>query len=335
LQNPRYVEWSFEIEHQLGEKNVIGVRYMGNHGYDTFIGNAAANANVQTAVYPNGFGGLPTAPPDPRFGVVTQLTNAGYSNYNGMTAFARRSVGFGFQGQIGYTWSHSLDLVSDGGAALFSYNSGFPDQLNPYDLRSLNYSSSDYDVRHNVVADFVWDVPLKLHNGRLNSVLAGWSLASTMNAHTGMPCSVYNFQIPGLVSSLGEDVLAAVVDPNVTTSCNRSSINTPCFPQNAFATSAAQTNFGNWPRNSFRGPGYFDIDLSLYKTIAIREGIRLRMAATAYNVLNHPNFADPSNDAASAGFGLIHFTVTAPSGPYGGFGGPSGRTLLLTGKLDF
>jgi hypothetical protein len=329
LQNPRYAEWSFEFEHQLAEKNVIGVRYMGNHGYNTFIANPAVNAND-----PNGFGGLPTATPDPRFGLVTQLTNAGYSNYNGMTAFARRNVGSGFQGQISYTWSHSLDLVSDGGVARFSYNSGFADQLNPYDLRSLNYSSSDYDVRHNVAADFIWDVPVRSRNRRLNSVLGGWSLASKLNAHSGTPFSVYNSQIP-VSFSLQSPVLAAVVDPNIPTNCDRSSIKTPCFTPGAFATSATQTNFGNWPRNSFRGPEYFDIDLSLYKIIAIHEGIRLRIAATAYNVFNHPNFADPQNDAAFPGLGLISFTVTAPSGPYGLYGGPSGRALLLTGRLDF
>src|SRR5262249_53573884 len=154
--------------------------------------------------------------------------------------------------QISYTWSHSLDLVSDGGVALFSPNSLFADQLNPYDLRSLNYSSSDYDVRHNVAADFIWDVPLKLNNSLLNSVLGGWSKAGKTNAYTGMPFSVYNSQIPGLVSSsLGGNVLAAVVDPNVPTSCGRSSINTPCFTQDQFATSTGQSDFGNRPRNSF------------------------------------------------------------------------------------
>jgi hypothetical protein len=335
LQNPRYVEWSLELDHQLAEKNAIGVRYSGNHGYHTFIGNAAANASVQAASYPNGFGGLPTTTPDPRFGVVTQVTNDGYSNYNGMTVFARRMVASGFQGQISYTWSHSLDLVSNGGVAQFSYSSGFLDQLNPYDLRSLNYSSSDYDVRHNLAADFVWDVPSKFYKRELNTILGGWSLASKMNAHTGMPFSVYSFQIPSLVSSLGGYVLAEVIDPNARTNCSRSSIQTPCFTPAAFATATAQTTFGNWPRNSFRGPGYFDLDLSLYKTVAIHERVHLRIGATGFNVLNHPNFADPNNFVPFSGLGLINSTVTAPSGPYGLFVGPSGRALLVTGKLNF
>lgn len=285
--------------------------------------------------YPNGFGGLPTTPPDPRFNIVTQLTNAGYSNYNGMTAFARRTVGSGFQGQISYTWSHSLDLVSDGGEALFNSNSYFADQLNPYDLRSLNYSSSDYDARHNLEGDFIWDLPFKVQNRRLNSILSGWSIASKMSAHTGTPFSVYNagFFFGG-IASLGEFVLAAVVDPNIQTNCG-SSIHKPCFTQSAFTSTATQTNFGNRPRNSFRGPGYFDIDSSLYKTIVIREGISLRIAATAYNVLNHPNFADPFNDAFFAGVGSISSTVTLPSSPYGLYGGPSSRVVALTGKLDF
>jgi hypothetical protein len=92
--------------------------------------------------------------------------------------------------------------------------------------------------------------------------------------------------------------------------------------------------FGNYPRNSFRGPGYSDIDLSLYKTIAIHEGVRLMIAATSYNLLNHANFRNP-RDVISPGVGLIHNVVNPPSGPYGAHGGPSGRAVLFTGKLDF
>src|SRR5439155_24008345 len=77
LRNPKYVEWSFEVQRQLGAKNVVSVRYLGNHGYDVFLVNRNVNVNANPAIYPNGFGGLPASTPDPRFASISQLTNQG------------------------------------------------------------------------------------------------------------------------------------------------------------------------------------------------------------------------------------------------------------------
>jgi hypothetical protein len=130
-------------------------------------------------------------------------------------------------------------------------------------------------------------------------------------------------------------VLADVIDPNVRTACGRSAVNTPCFTASQFAPAATQNNFGNVPRNSFRGPGYFNIDSTLFKTIPVGERVQLTLGASAYNLFNHPNFADPNPDIASSGLGLITFTNINPSGPYGEYGGPSGRALVVHGKVVF
>ncbi|HWC17304.1 MAG TPA: carboxypeptidase regulatory-like domain-containing protein, partial [Terriglobales bacterium] len=173
---PKFLEWSAEIQREVGERNVLSLRYAGNHGYNLFLLNSDVNAAVNTTNYPQGFGGLPLATPDPRFAVVIQLTNSGYSNYDGLTASFRRSMASGLQGQISYTWSHALDLVSNGGLTDFAGDS-VSSQINPLSLRSLNYGSSDYDVRHNLTLDFVWDVPGRRQHGVLRSILGGWSVA--------------------------------------------------------------------------------------------------------------------------------------------------------------
>ncbi len=331
VRSPKFLQWSFEMQRQIGAKNVLALRYNGNHGYHIFMTDQDVNANADPAFYPNGFAGLPAQTPDPRFSVVQQLTNNGYTNYHALLVDFRRAFGRGFQGQISYTWSHALDTVSNGGVLPFSYDLG---QVNPASLRSLNYSNADYDVRHNLTADFIWEIPLKRKNRFTDAVFGGWSAGTILSAHTGTPFSVTN-RGTSLSASFGGAVLADVLDPNVQTVCGHSAINTPCFTASQFAPAATQANFGNLPRNSFRGPGYFNIDSSLFKTVLLRERMRLTFGASAYNLLNHPNFADPNGDISNPGLGLITSSASNPSGPYGLLGNPSGRALVVTGKLAF
>jgi hypothetical protein len=333
--NPKYLEWSFEVQQQIGTKNVVTVSYVGNKGYDGFLLNAKLNGAASATAYPNGFAGLPATPPDPRFRVITQLTNDGYSNFNGLTVAFRRALTRGFQGQISYTWSHALDVISNGGFLPFSVDS-LASQLTTNNLRSLNYSNADYDIRHNLTADFFWQVPAKFHNGLLNSVLSGWTVSGKLFARTGSPFSVFNSKIAGRLSpAMGGQTLAALLDPSIRTSC--SNVDQTCFTTSQFATLATQNSFGNLPRNSFRQAGYFDIDTSLLKTITIREGVRFTFGASAYNTLNHPNFGSPGENVAAAGLGVITSTVSAPTSPYGSFQGSavSGRVMVLTGKFSF
>ena len=332
LRSPKSLQWNFEIQRQLGSNKVLAVRYMGNHGYDIFLSDPNANASADPALFPNGFAGLPAATPDPRFQVVQQLTNNGYSNYQALLINFRRAFAHGFQGQISYTWSHALDTVSNGGLEAYSSGSSLLSQIHPFDRRLLNYSNADYDVRHNVTGDFIWQMRFKLENGLINTIFGGWSVGTKLSAHTGTPFSVTNRTAAPTPSLI---VLADVTDPNIRTVCGHSAVDTPCFTTSQFAPAATQANFGNLPRNSFRGPRYFNIDSSLFKTVPVRERVKLTVGASAYNLFNHPNFAYPNADIASPGLGLITSTTYNPSGPYGSYGGPSGRALMVHGKVVF
>ena len=90
--------------------------------------------------------------------------------------------------------------------------------------------------------------------------------------------------------------------------------------------------------NSFRGPSFVDTDFTITKDIAYKEKYKLKFGATAYNVLNHPNFAAPNNSVTTGSFGKITSTVvSSPSSLYGNGQGsaPSGRVLALTGAFRF
>jgi hypothetical protein len=331
----KFLEWSFEVQQQIATKNVITVSYVGNHGYDLQNRNLKVNGNAAS-----GFGGLPTTAPDPRFRIITDLSNSGISNYDGLSASYRRAFGFGFQGQIGYTWSHALDTISNGGLTLFFSGDSLTSQNDPFSVRRLNYSNADYDIRHNLVSDFVWEVPIKTGNKGLNYLVGGWTLASKFYVRSGTPFSVIDSRVAGQLSaSLGGNVLAQLIAPTNTV-CGHSAVDTPCLSTSSFATLSQQLalkSFGNLPRNSFRAPGYADFDTSLYKTLALGEHAKFMIGASAFNLMNHPNFGSPANNVAVGGLGLISNTVAAPTSPYGAFQGSavSGRVLVLTGKFSF
>ncbi|PYX52530.1 MAG: hypothetical protein DMG79_00450 [Acidobacteria bacterium] len=104
-----------------------------------------------------------------------------------------------------------------------------------------------------------------------------------------------------------------------------------------FTNVGGETNFGNIPRNAFRGPHYFNTDISLLKNIPITEHVSLGLGANAYNVLNHPSFANPISDISDGQFGQIRSTVEPPTSPYGAFVGSavSGRLLQVQARLTF
>ena len=136
-----------------------------------------------------------------------------------------------------------------------------------------------------------------------------------------------------------------VVANAVNTNCGRVAVNAPCLPKTDFATWASnsgvsapiQTDWGNVSPDSFRGPGYFDIDTNLVRNFAIKERMTFALGIQAYNTFNHANFANPSGTLSSGSFAQITSTVGPPTSMYGSFQGASvsGRVMVVTGRFTF
>jgi hypothetical protein len=343
MQNPRYGEWNLEVEHSFTRKVAASLNYVGNHGSNEIVLINGINAFAASGT----FGNLPSSAPDPRFGVVTELTNGGYSNYNGLTSSVTVKGIKGLTASLNYTYSHSLDTMSNGGIDQYSTNQtgdSLRFQVDPKNLR-LNYGNSDYDFRHVVSLNYVWDVPYLSSN----RWLGGWTISGVLFRRSGEPYSVVNSGLLGSVgnyNTTGATIMADFLGgstPGCTVS-HTDQINNPfnCLTPGEFAASSAQTNFGNIGRNQFRGPGYFDTDLSIKKSFRVtnnENGLRLILGANAYNILNHANFGNPDSDVADGPgvFGTVQNTVTPASSPFGNFQGSavSGRILQLEMQLKF
>ena len=98
---------------------------------------------------------------DPRFAGVTQWSTRAISNYNGMVASFRHQFSGWGSGlvQVNYTYGHALDEVSNGGVLSFTQGS-FLSPQDPSNLRGT-YGPAEYDVRHSMNANYVWELPLK------------------------------------------------------------------------------------------------------------------------------------------------------------------------------
>jgi hypothetical protein len=359
---PEYLEYSLQVQHQLTRNDAVVLTYAGNYGYNEVLVNPYQNAGNgiygdgfwnggtlgQWTPAANGFGSaeFQATPPDPRFGKVTAFTNNGHSNYSGAMVTFKHN-GHGLTGQMSYTYSHSLDDVSNGGLSAEPYNAGAVSyQVTPVMIgqKNLNYSNSDYDIRHNLVGDAVYEEPFKSSNPVLNNLAGGWVLGLKTYVRTGIPFSVTNGGVLGGDPNLGGTLIAQLksgLTPAVITNTSRSSAHgcayalTTCLDITQFNTN--QSDFGTLRRNSFAGPHYADTDVQLLKKIVNRERFTFQIGANAYNVFNKVNFATPVSDVSLSNFGLITSAVAPPTSPYGSFQGAAvtQRLLQVHGKITF
>jgi hypothetical protein len=334
---PRYLEWNFEVQRQITSKLTLIENYVGNKGWDEI--NQTSFLNAYSA---KGYGGLPTAPADTRFGEILQLSSTGHSNYNGLVSSLKWKISGSLVGGVNYTWSHALDTCSNNCLGRFNLGSApsFRYQFNPAGPDASNYGNADYDTRHSLNLNYVYTVPGHYNNPVTKAVLGGWTLSETLFFRTGTPFSVWNTSIRSTYIKNGSGIGTTTVLADWlggTSSVSCTSPDTACLTTSQFQTTAKQADWGNLSRNAFRGPGYFDTDVNLTKSFSLMEKYRFIIGANFFNILNHANFDNPFNNVAVGNFGTIGSTVSPPSSPYGSFTGSavSGRVIQSSLKFQF
>jgi hypothetical protein len=185
LHAPYFMEWSLGIEHQFGTTASLHAQYVGtravNQPYSTQVNGYQTVCQGCFAPFPY------LQPTDARFAAVTQLSTGANSHYNGLQLTAMKRLGHGLQGQVNYTWSRCMDTVSNGGFLPFSAG-GILSPL-PGDL-ARDYGPCDYDIRHNLNAQYVYQLPIRVRSHSLGYALNGWQISGTAFWHSGVPFSV-------------------------------------------------------------------------------------------------------------------------------------------------
>jgi hypothetical protein len=373
---PMTQEWNLEVQQGIGNSTVLTLNYVGNHGIHetmdfngvngfcpptptTFTNSTGGTYTINECG--NGFGGLPSTQPDPRFHTVSEYNTVGVSNYNGLNFSVQHRFNRGLQTQFNYTWGHALDEVSNGGFNPFIATSGASilTPLNNNNIRQYNYGNADYDTRHSFNMNYVYELP----KGP-TALLKGWQLSGTMFFRTGFPYTVVNSGVTGTLSNFGfgGPAFATYNGSSNHAVCRGPSgsldggenacIPTSNFPDFNFTATGSDgnpvsvgainqlaTGIINQTRNQFYGPHYFDTDFTIMKYTRVPhfETMKIGVGAQFFNLLNHPNFQSPINDVNSNSFGEVLGTVNPPTSILGSFlgGDASTRLIQLTAKINF
>jgi hypothetical protein len=291
-----------------------------------------------------------------QFSENTFYTNSGFSSYNALLLSLQKNISRGLQFDFNYTFAHSIDNVSFfansegdtgiGGVGLVC------DIVRPRECRG----SSDYDITNYITGDFTYELPFG--KGRpfasgvgtlLNEAIGGWDISGITTWHTGQAWGTDSNAFDASYSNDAPAILTgsrAAVATGVTKlaggGVNIFKNAVPGADPAAGASAAYEgpVGFLIGPRNSLRGPGYFNEDAGLAKTFPVYgERVNLKFRADAFNVFNHPNFGLPQEnafngfdqqDVTSTTFGTISNTVE-PAGNLNN----GARVLQLSLRLEF
>ena len=316
---PPYAQnWNLSVQRSLTGNLLLDVRYIGNKGTrlprmieanPAVYGPGATSDNAdQRRLYAgcHGAGG----PCD--FASVGLITDSTSSTYHAAQAALSRRFGNGAGFLASYTFSKSLDYVSS-----FNVSGSAPRLVagendlaqNPFDL-AAEHGPSLFDARHRFVFSGSYQIPAPRGLGRAaRAALGGWQVNAIANFSSGTPFTVYDSanvslqggspEITGFYSSRPDQI----ANPNDGAHTADQWVARSPFLRLDPVSQAGQ--FGNEGRNTVRGPGIANVDLSLLKSIPLDERARLQFRAEWFNIANHANFGLPDNDLASPNFGRV------------------------------
>lgn len=331
--------WSTSLEHQFTNNFVVGIDYTGSRGvhlYDISVLNRAGYGNVFLGDPCSGAAFDCLSFLNSQYSGINRRGSRGWSNYNGLNLHAKLDD-FAHSGvtlTAAYTWSHAMDNLSSTFSDTDStcsftnngcFNTGY---LDPY-APMLDKGNSDFDIAQRLSLSAIWNIPaFKNGNGLTHQILGGWQLAPIFEARTGSPYSIFDgsnsftdYARAGLLGSV-----SATGNGNPPSNGAPNSFNYLTFPD-SLVDHFVNPIYG-WSdlppfpadmtgRNAFRSPGFWNLDLGLYKTFTVTERVRIQLRGEAYNIFNHANLyvvgtsADVSNVVPTDGG---NFSVTSCRG---------------------
>ncbi len=295
LELPYTQQWNVTLEKGLGNRQKVSAAYVGALARRLLRAEQLRNYNAAFVEQRFGLrtGAITVLPLDlfgpapstaPQAGAPVSITrNGSSSDYHALQLQFQRRLTRGFQALASYSWSKSLDDVSD------EYTTGIPitDQI----LR-LERGHSDFDIRHVFTTALTYEIqPLKGTNALVRAILGNWGFDAIGRWRSASPFSVItqNFDILNIGASRRVDILPGIpvwLDDAAAPGGRR-------LNPAAFAVPAAGRQ-GTLARNALRAFPARQIDLSLRRQFNLTETLRLQFRAEAFNLTNTPNFNDPT-----------------------------------------
>jgi Carboxypeptidase regulatory-like domain len=252
------------------------------------------------------------------------IGNYAASDYNALLVSLRKRVSNGLQFDFNYTYSHSIDNLSEITNNYVTYTASGAGLVCDLDNLRTCRASSDFDARHTVNVNYVYDLPvgqgryfLRNAPGWLNAIVGGWSTSGIVTWRTGYPFTIHTNSFPTAFTLDAPAVLlnAAGLKPGIHTD---SAGNLQYFSSQSTAIAAVGFPFGGGTgtRNEAQGPGFSSVDMGLWKGVKVpgseRQQFILRL--DTFNTFNHPVFNGPASAtlANTSQYGIITSTASTP-----------------------
>jgi len=365
LTTPYVWNWSLNVQHAFSSSLSLELAYIGNRGTNL---TGIRDINQETP----GTDSEATRPftannQFPFLAQIFQMGNVYRSNYNGLQATLNARNYHGLSMVAGYTYSHALDDVG----ANWDFGAGYG---LPQDSTNVaaEYGNSDFDIRHRLTLSLTYAIPGKKGFGQM---MEGWEINSIATIQSSQPWGAIDLttdltglgglpvsppqQTPmrwdffGNPSDFKSGSTPLPFFPNTSNPACVAKATTPgmlaalgtwgCYAKgNSLMIPPAYGTFGTMRRNLFPDAAFRNLDFSLAKNFHFGERLRAQFRAEFFNILNHPNFANPyggqngygNNDPGVPGFGCGCVTPdVAAANPAVGSGGP--RSIQLGLKLTF
>jgi hypothetical protein len=323
--HPPYLnQWNLSVEKQIGANWLAKASYLGSNTIHFWSpkalnpsqyipGNCVAGQYGLTAAGPCSTTANPTqrrvltlANPSqgPYYNSIVNLDDGGTTNYNGLLLSLQHRLSNHFTVQSNYTWSH---CIADLGTTLLAGS-----YTDPNNRRSDRGQCAGTDLRHIFNLSAVLQGPT-FSQRALRTVASNWQLAIIGSVHSGIPFSATSGIDTDLNGVGGDRATQILANPY----CEHKTIN--CWLNGAaFATPVANGIPSNMKPFTLVGPGFFNMDLALTRSIRLGERQRVDLRAEAFNFANHANFLtnSPNNPSAvstgqqnGAAFGKILYDV--------------------------
>ncbi len=302
---PTTYQYNFGVQYQLPKNMMLDVAYVGsqarhqqdnrNLNYNAFgqcyqaqNQDPQLQASNPTALLGNNCLGANFLKPYIGYGTIAIYQSEATSNYNALQVQIQRRAARGLFLGVAYTWSKSLSTAQSGGTNDNSFVR--PDQYS----RQAFYGPSSFDRRQVLAVNYVYNTPrLSFGNAFTRLITDNWQLSGVTEAVTGSPFTP-GFSISGagnqnITGSNSEGARIGVVagcNPYTGSSDPFNRLNPACF----FAPMPGSVGLESGI-NYLNGPSIVNFDMSLQKDFPIKEKVRLRLRADAFNVFNHTEFS--------------------------------------------
>lgn len=335
---PRTHQWSLDYQTQLPFNAVLSLGYVGSKGVhidntvelnnpDPGLSSGPSVQSRRPYQYViDGVGG-PVRP----LSRIRWLDSGSNSWYHGLQVNANKRLSHGLLVNVAYTFSKA---EGEG----YGRNEGFGAIVNTYQSprnRAAEKARYPFDVKHNAVISFLYEVPGPMRNVFLREAAHGWQVNGIWTIRSGFPFTVQQSNTLNTAnSSVRPDRLAngSLANPTVN----------EWFDPGAFRLVTCQfdylanrCHYGNSGQGILDGPGFNSLDLSAFKNFAITERAKLQIRVEAFNIANHPNFNTPNATLTSSrAFLPNQDPVTGALGPdpiqTGRVQGPGAITSLVS-----